>query len=128
MDKIPLGRAPIVMLIMFCIAAPFVALRRQPGKGNLEYWTFAQTHYDEYKDHVREFERLHPGVSVKVSLVQEQVLRDKLAAAFLSDTQPPDLAEIEINQVARFFQGRPSDFGFLDVTDRLRDEGWTDKL
>jgi len=128
MSAFPLGRAPFVILIMFFVAAPFVLARPQPLKGNVEYWTFAQTHYDEYIGRVKEFEKRHPGTTVRVSKVQESILRDKLAAAFLSDTNAPDLVEVEISHVGRFFQGPASDVGFLDLTDRLHSEGWFDKL
>src|SRR5439155_19413674 len=120
MNGFPLGRAPALILVMFFVAAPFVLARPQPFKGQIQYWTFAQTHYDEYVERVKDFEKLHPGVTVRVSKVQDTNLRDKLAAAFLSDTNAPDLAEIEISHVGRFFQGRASDIGFLDLTDRLR--------
>jgi arabinosaccharide transport system substrate-binding protein len=128
MNGFPLGRAPSIILMMFVIAAPFVLARPKPFTGQLEYWTFAQTHYDEYVNRVKDFEKRHPGVRVKVSKVQEAILRDKLAAAFLSDTNAPDLVEVEISNVSRFFQGRASDIGFVDLTDRLKAEGWFDKL
>src|SRR5262249_31143903 len=128
MSSFPMGRAPLVMIFLFAIAAPFVLSRPHPAKSQLDFWVFAQTHYDEYTKRVPDFEKLHPGTHVRVSLLLSAVLRDKLNAAFLSETAAPDLAEIEIADVGRFFQGRTSDIGFLDLTDRLSREGWTDKL
>src|SRR5262245_34822473 len=119
MPNFPLGRAPLVMIGLFALTVPLILARPNPPPNQLEFWVFAQTHYEEYKERVKLFERSHPGVHVRLQQLQNQVLRDKLAAAFLSETAAPDLAEIEINDVGRFFQGKPSDIGFLDLTDRL---------
>src|SRR2546426_4902136 len=128
MSGFPMGRAPLVMIVLFVVASPFVLLRPHPPKNQIEFWVFAQTHYDEYRVRVKDFEKLHPGTSVRVSMLQNAVLRDKLNAAFFSETAAPDMAEVEIADVGRFFQGKASDIGFLDLTDRLKREGWTDKL
>lgn len=126
--QFPLGRAPLVMIFLFLFAAPFIFLRPAKPPGMIDFWVFAETHYQEYQERVKEFEKTHPGVQVRLQLIQGSVLRDKLIAAFLSETAAPDLAEIEIGDVGRFFQGKTSDIGFEDLTDRLKSEGWMEKL
>jgi arabinosaccharide transport system substrate-binding protein len=118
----PLGRAPVVMALLFIASLPFVWMRPSAGENALQFWVFANTHYDEYKERVKLFERQR-GVKVNLQLIPGNVLVDKLLAAFLSNTGAPDLAEIEINQSGRFFLGRKSDVGFVDVTERLKREG-----
>ena len=55
-------------------------------------------------------------------------LHEKLLAAFLSDIGAPDLVEVEITSVGRFFKGPLEDLGFVDLTDRIDDEGWNEQL
>jgi len=128
MSGLPLGRAPLVMLALFVFSATMILRRPAPPARQIEFWTFAQTHYDEYQARKAEFEKRHPGVTVRLQLMQGSILRDKLVAAFLSETAAPDLVEVEIGDVGRFFQGRPSDIGFADLTDRLQSEGWIQKM
>src|SRR5438045_313463 len=101
----PLGRAPLVMIVLFIFAASFVLTRPKRPDRQLDIWVFATTQYEEDKQRVKEFEKKHPGVQVRLQLMRGSILRDKLIAAFLSETAAPDIAEIEIGDVGRFFQG-----------------------
>ena len=48
-DGFPLGKGPLVMIVMFIIAAAFVlGPTERSDKEVLEFWVFAATHYDEY--------------------------------------------------------------------------------
>jgi arabinosaccharide transport system substrate-binding protein len=125
--EFPLGRAPVVMALLFLASLPFIGMRPSAGENALQFWVFANTHYDEYKERVDLFEK-ERGVKVNLQLVPGNVLVDKLLAAFLSNTGAPDLAEIEINQSGRFFLGRKSNVGFLDLTERLKREGLLERI
>lgn len=127
-ERLPFGVAPAVMLVLLLVSAPFVLGRRQaPGKV-LKVWTFAQAHYDEYVNRVPLFEQAHPGVTIDLQLLPGNVMFDKLMSAFLADVGAPDLAEVEISAIGRFFLGRKSDCGWVDLKPRLVEEGYYDQM
>ena len=51
-----------------------------------------------------------------------------MLSGFLSGTPVSDLMEVERSVAGRAFTGPVEDVGFLDLTDRLRDEGLLDKI
>lgn len=130
LEDFPLGRAPAVMLFLLLLSIPFLPHpQKHPGvKDQIEFWVFASTHYDEYLARIPLFEKTYPGVKIRLQQLPSNVLADKLMAAFLSETAAPDLVEIEISQAGRFFLGRISDIGFEDLTERLKKEGWLQRV
>ena len=130
LDRLPIGRAPLIMAVLFLLSAPFILAGGRDdaaGKKQLELWVFARTHREEYAARLPAFEAQHPGVKVRLQEIPGQVLVDKLLAAYLSETGAPDLVETEISATGRFFLGKPSDIGFTDLTERLKTEGWYEK-
>lgn len=121
-----LGKGPLVMCALFVLSGLAILGRETGREQTLEFWVFAQTHYDEYRGRIPDFERAHPGVTVDLKLVASSA--DKLLAAFLSEFGAPDLVEVEITSVGRFFKGPAEEIGFVDLTDRLIAEGWLDRL
>ncbi len=127
-DRLPIGLAPAAMLALLVLSAPFV-LRPRSRKGDvIRVWTFAQTHFDEYEARVGLFEERHPGVAVDLQLLPGNVMFDKMISSFLSGVGAPDLAEVEISSVGRFFLGRKSDCGWVDLKPRLEAEGYLDQV
>lgn len=63
-DSFPLGKGPMVMLMLFLISTIFIFARSEEQGENLEFWIFANTHYEEYQARVPIFEARHPGVNV----------------------------------------------------------------
>ncbi|GIX07296.1 MAG: sugar ABC transporter substrate-binding protein [Candidatus Poribacteria bacterium] len=126
-ERFPLGRGPLVMLILFLISSFFVVRSTVEGeKEVLEFWVFANTHYDEYKAREAAFEAAHPNVDVRITNFGG-AMHDKLLAALLSGFGGPDLAEVEITSIGRFLKGPIDQVGFVDLKPRLLQEGWWDR-
>ena len=126
-ESFPLGKGPMVMLVLFLLSTAFI-LARTSGKGEeLEFWVFANTHYEEYQARVPLFEAQHPGVKVRLTNFGG-TMHDKLLAALLSNFGAPDLVEVEITSIGRFLKGAMDEIGFVDLRSRLESEGWMDKL
>ena len=121
-----LGKAPLIFGLLFLLAFPVIVFRGDDRSDTLEFWIFAQTHYDEFSARIPAFEAAHPGVKVELRLISK--LHDKLLAAFLSGIGGPDLSEVEISSVGRFFKGTKEEIGFVDLTDRIEREGITDEF
>lgn len=121
-----LGKAPLIFGLLFLLAFPVIVFRGDDRSDTLEFWIFAQTHYDEFSARIPAFEAANPGVKVELRLISK--LHDKLLAAFLSGIGGPDLSEVEISSVGRFFKGTKEEIGFVDLTDRIEREGITDEF
>ncbi len=126
-DNFPLGKGPMVMLILFLISAVFILAPSKESGENLEFWIFANTHYEEYQARVPIFEAQHPGVNVQL-INLGGTMHDKLLTAMLSDFGAPDVVEVEINAIGRFLKGAIDEVGFIDLRPRLESEGWMEKL
>ena len=120
------GKGPLIFALLFLLAFPIIVFRDDDRENTLEFWVFAQTHYDEYSARIPAFEAAHPGVKVDLRLVFK--IHDKLLAAFLSGIGAPDLAEVEISSVGRFFKGNREEIGLVDLTDRIAADGLMDEF
>jgi len=128
MHELPLGKGPLVMLVVF--AATGLTLHFAPAKkrADLEVWIFAKTHYDSYQRILPEFLERHPDRTVDLQLISGRALFQRLNAAFLSGKGAPDMAEIEISLVGQFFRGPLDEIGFVDLTDLIHRRGWFDRM
>ena len=126
-DSFPLGKGPMVMLVLFLISCLFIFAPAEEMGEKIEFWIFANTHYEEYQARVPIFEALHPEVNVQL-INYGGTMHDKLLTALLSDFGAPDVVEVEITSIGRFLKGAIDEVGFVDLRPRLESEGWMDKL
>jgi len=128
-DAFPLGRAPLVMIVLLVLSAPVVLTHDYyKSPDDLELWVFATTHKDEYAARLPGFEKSHPPTRVLMQEIPGGVLFDKLLACFLTGKGAPDLAEIEISAIGRFFAGAKDDIGFIDLRPYLERDGLYDEM
>ncbi|MBC7806487.1 MAG: extracellular solute-binding protein, partial [Akkermansiaceae bacterium] len=107
----------------------YIATQPIPKRtATLTFWTFAKPHYESYVKAIPEFERTHPGVTVDIQLVAGEATGQRLRAAFWSNLDVPDMVETEIGTAGTFFRGSLANIGFVDLTDRIRSEGWDKKM
>ena len=126
-ESFPLGKGPMVMLVLFLISTLFIFGHSEEAGEDLEFWIFANTHYEEYQARVPIFEAENPAVNVRL-INFGGTMHDKLLAAMLSNFGAPDLVEVEITSIGRFLKGAIDEIGFVDLRPRLESEGWMDKL
>lgn len=126
-ENFPLGKGPMVMLVLFLISCFFIFAPAEEKGESIEFWIFANTHYEEYQARVPIFEALHPEVNVQL-INYGGTMHDKLLTALLSDFGAPDVVEVEITSIGRFLKGATDEIGFVDLRPRLENEGWMDKL
>ena len=98
-----------------------------PERDGLEFWLFSKSHSQLYKVKVEEWNQQREP-KVYMSLLSNESLQQRMLAAFLSDTPAADVIEVERNFVPQAFTGPIEDVGFVDLTDRLKEEGIYDKL
>ena len=117
------------MVVVALIAGSAIALRPAPRETNLTVWTFADPHFRTYQPLARAFEQ-RTGQTITVNLVQGRAKNIRLQSSFMSgDVEAvPDLVEMEISSIGQFFRPPVPDVGFVDLTQRLKDSGWYDRI
>ncbi|BCW96461.1 MAG: extracellular solute-binding protein [Fimbriimonadales bacterium] len=129
MARFPYGASAGVMAGLALASGAYLAARRgQQSRSDLRLWTFAKPHGDAYLKMLPDFLRRHPGVSVDIQIVAGEAVTSRLQAAFWSNLDVPDLAEVEISWAGSFFRGRLESIGFRDLTERVRRTGLWERV
>ncbi|MEZ6190596.1 MAG: extracellular solute-binding protein [Phycisphaerales bacterium] len=121
----------VVLLIAVISSVVFVAwpIQKQPG---LEFWTFSKNHAKMYAQQIEIWNKQADAVGgqprVNLFVIQMTALVRRTLSAFWSDTPVADIIEVEGNTIGRFVAGPIEDVGFVDLTDRLHEEGIYDQI
>lgn len=91
-------------------------------------WTFAPPHARMYEPLLEEWQAEPGHPSVEIEVLSLPALERRMLGAFLSGVPVADLIEAERRVASRAFAGPIEAVGFLDLTDRLRDEGLLDSI
>lgn len=131
------GKPLLVMLVLAVTSAAWVAARPDAPRGDLVLWVFAASHARAYRQPiapgrpslVEQYQR-ETGRSVDVRLIANAALNLRLNGILDrgggGDT--PDLVEIEISSIGRYFRPRLDLIGLLPLNELLRRDGWLEKL
>ncbi len=115
------------ILLIAIVSTIAVATRVVPHREGLEFWVFAKIHYTLYDEYLeKRNQEMDPDVNV--FLIQFTALSRRMMAGFLSDLPVADLVEFERSMAAQAFTGPVEDVGFIDLTDRLHEEGLYDQI
>jgi len=126
----PYGKAPLALLTVAIVTGAILAAtrgRQSAYEPDLVFMIFAPNHVEAYEEVVAEFEREH-GVDVDIQLVSSRALTSRLQAALMTGAPVPDLVEILNGTMGYYTRGPLQDVGFVDLTDRLHDEGLYDRI
>lgn len=129
-ERFPYGKAPFWLSMAALLSTLLVAVmgeRKKAEKPDLVFALFASNHLPFYQSATPEFERQH-NVKVKLQLVHQRALQTRLQNAMLAGTEVPDLVELPEFALGFFTRGPLSDVGFVDLTDRLEQGGYRERL
>jgi arabinosaccharide transport system substrate-binding protein len=129
-EKFPYGKAPfwlLVVAVLSTIALAVTRVWRQNVKPDISFALFAPTHLAAYESVVGQFERRH-GLDVGFELVNWESLQTRLQNAMLAGSEVPDMVEIGEGALGFFTRGPLSDVGFVDLTDRIEQDGLDQSL
>jgi|SaaInlStandDraft_1057018.scaffolds.fasta_scaffold06608_5 arabinosaccharide transport system substrate-binding protein len=121
----PYGKAAFLLLLIAIVsgsAHTYFSLGRQVERPDLVMAIFAPNHEEAYREVLGEFEREH-GVKVQLQLVSQRALQSRLQSSLLTGADVPDLVELIGGSMGYFSRGPLEDVGFVDMTDRLHQEG-----
>ncbi len=124
-DEFPPGRVPLFLLILAVVSGAVILVRAAAAsRYDLEVWTFTHIASTEFQERLRE-----EPLPIRVRVVNlGGALFDRLALSVMTQTELPDLVEIEQSHVGRFLRGPADELPFVDLTERLEAEGWMDRV
>ncbi len=127
--KFPFGQVPFALLVIAVLSAVvYVASTRvRPERPDLVVAVFARAHKDAYDASLPAFEKKH-GVNVEVQFVNWLSLETRMQNAILSGSAIPDLTELGFGALGFFTRGPREDIGFMDLTERVREEGLDERV
>lgn len=139
--KFPLGKPIFVLLLLALASGASVWTLRTPPRADLLVWCFAENHAqtfdprpapgaDEPPTLIEQFHRT-TGHGVAVELMGQQAEDTRLVSLFMSQASGetvPDLCEIEIGSIGKFFRAPIDDVGLLPLNDFLERSGSSDRI
>ncbi len=128
MDFLPPG-VWIVLLGAIVSSAVYIAWP-VPQRTGRDFWIFSHQRLNDYRNAVTDWNRTRqdPRDQVNVTLLHFYALERRLVAAATADAPVADLVEAERSLVGRVFAGPLADVGFVDLTDRIRQENLLEQL
>lgn len=125
-----LGKPILVMLGIAVLSSGFLLMHRPMPPADLVLWTFTDIHADTYRSIIDEFER-NTSRRVSIQHMTSRAENVRLESMFMTGQSSrvlPDLVEIEIGQVGKFFRPPIEEIGLLPLNDYLRKEGWDQRI
>lgn len=116
----------IAVLALACSAAVLSSAGRT--RADVTMWTFAPPHARMYEPLLKVWQPEPGQPSVEIEVLSLPALERRMLGAFLSGVPVADLIEAERRTASRAFAGPLEAVGFLDLTDRLREDGLLDSI
>ncbi|HUB25196.1 MAG TPA: extracellular solute-binding protein [Tepidisphaeraceae bacterium] len=121
---------PILLLALLAVACGVAGwLHGQPDRPDLVVWVFADDNARTYRQSPPDggpslIEQFHQrtGKSVQVDLIAQRALDVRLLSLFMAPsagTPPPDLVEIDVSSIGKYFRPPIGEVGFLPLNDFL---------
>ena len=125
-----LGKPILIMLLLTALTGAAVVFQHDPPAKKLTFWVFADSHFTTYQSDLAAFEK-KTGITVDLQIVQVHAMGRRLQADFadgLSGAGVPDLVEMEVGQIGKFFRPPLPEVGFEPMKPFLEKSGWYDQI
>jgi arabinosaccharide transport system substrate-binding protein len=137
----PLGRPILAMIAAAILAGAIILARRAPPRADLTIWVSADLHARMYQDRfggsslLDDF-RMRTGKSVELDLIATAAMDVRLLSLFMfaqgsrsnADSAAPDVVEVPIGSIGKYFRPPVDEVGFLPLNDYLKRSGWLDRI
>lgn len=105
------------------ISSAIVAWLPVEPRPGIIFWVFDRNHAATTRLIAAEWNKNHSELPVQVTLITGAALTSRMMTGFYSDTPVGDMIEVERSLIGQVFAGPMKDIGFVDLTDRLKQEG-----
>ncbi|WP_145446214.1 ABC transporter substrate-binding protein [Mucisphaera calidilacus] len=98
---------------------------RLPQREGMQFWIFADVHTDTYMPTVNQWNSEQTRAEDRLTMftLSMQALNRRTLAGFWANLPTADVMEVEIGSIGTFLSGPLEDVGFVDITDKLHEEG-----
>lgn len=117
-----------VVLLLALTSGAALTMRSIRAQGAMQFWTFTRMHAAIYAPALELWNSAHPDQQVEMTVFSLPALERRTMSSFLARTTMADLLEVERTIAQRAFGGPLEDVGFVDLTDRLRQEGLLESI
>jgi arabinosaccharide transport system substrate-binding protein len=134
----PPGKPLLVMLMLAVAAGIVVAAHSTPPRPDLLVWVFADEHFRAYslplpdgQESLTDRYQKLTGLSIGVDLIGTQAEDIRLVSLFMDQAKGadlPDLCEVEIGSVGKYFRPPVDQVGFLPLNQYLEHDNLMDKF
>jgi ABC-type glycerol-3-phosphate transport system substrate-binding protein len=127
----PFGKPILVMLLAAALSGVLVLYHRPTPRADLTIWTFADDRGYELDPSILKSYEARTGLSVSVNVMSDRGLDTRLVSLFMhraNDAESPDVVEVEIGSVGKFFRPPTEDVGFLPWNEYLERTGLGSQL
>ena len=123
-DSTGLGLGAWIIVLIAIASSTLLALRPSSSTAGMQMWLRTRNHYQLYEPVADEWNRVRTNSQpVQLHLLSDQALERRMLAGFLGSTHTADVIELERNLAGTCFAGPLDEVGFVDLTDRLQQEG-----
>lgn len=128
----PLGKPLLAMLAIMLVSGTIVLSRRAQPRTDLSYWVFAVSRAETYRAATPDVPSLTTlfrekyGQSVRVNLIHGRALDTRLLSLMMSGARGdkvPDVVELEISSIGKYFRFPPEKVGLLPLDDFIDRDG-----
>jgi len=121
----PSAMAVFAMAIGTGVVVALLPVEKAQG---IEFWVISSAHRDSYLEHVAQWGREHPQIPFTMRLLHASAAERQMLSGFLSGTPMADMLEVHEGIYPKAFLGPVEQIGFLDITDRLHEEGLYEQI
>jgi arabinosaccharide transport system substrate-binding protein len=116
------------MLLCSLLTGTLIAVRKPPGKEQMLLWVSADSHARLYRP-------MLSGKPVRIDLIAPAALDVRLLSQFMfagdrrsASESSPDLVEVEIGSIGKYFRPPVGEVGFLPLNKYLDQTGWRARI
>ena len=130
LERSSLSPGAWVIIVLAVVSSVGILVWRIPPRVGKRFWTFSINQDAMYGPEITRWNAAHPDDADKFSpsVIGIPALERRLLSGLLSGTPIPDVAEVEIAMVGKFFSGPLDAVGFTDLTDILKKEGLMEQI
>ena len=124
----PFGKAPFVILIIAIVSGIvflWMRLGEKKDRPDLILAIQAEIHVKPYQKAIDQFNKEN-NCNIVLQRVQKEVLMSRLQSAMQTGCDVPDLVEMLEGTIGYFTRGPLENVGFVDLTERLKEDGFMD--
>lgn len=119
--------AAVILLLAIAASVGVALIQPKPPVG-LPFWVFSDVHYKVYSSVAAEWTRRHSEHPVHVLQLTNPAIERRMLSGFLAGTPVADIIAAERPVAAKAFVGPLEDVGFVDITERLRNQGLLEQI